>query len=40
MYNPDIYLAQVVRGQDPCRLLANCFMFFCKDFAVFTFPTI
>ena len=34
MYNPDNYLALVVHG-DLFRLLANCFLFFCTDLAVF-----
>ena len=31
MYNQDNY---------PFRLLANCFQFFCRDSAVFIFPTL
>ena len=30
----------VPSGSDPFRLLAYCFLFFCRDSAVFIFPTI
>ena len=37
MYNSDKYLKS---GEDPFRPLANCFLFFCRDSAVFIFPTL
>ena len=35
MHNPDNY-----SGGDLFRLLANCFLYYCSDSAVFIFPTL
>ena len=37
MYNPKEFLSKWWR---PFSLLGNCFMFFCRDLAVFIFPTL